>query len=420
MGQRILLVTALTLTALLIGAGLLVNRTFAVARRSTTKLLEERLTAIGVTASVAIPNNEHKSRVLAEIVIYNKLDSAYLFDPTYTVIADNRRPTPRPVNRLLLDPQRAQQALAGTGSVGWGYDVEEARFLSGYFPVQFGATTYVLVIDAGEAFIAEERSLRSSLLGLAAAGLGLVLLFFAMFAVVVRLTRRERESFAAAETARATAGLAAIVAHEIRNPLGILRGSAELLAERAGAAEQELARDIVDEADRMNRITEDFLQLAIERPLHREAVSLDGLLQSCRDATRRRYPDVTIELAAPHTVDADPARLRQVFLNLFNNAAQAQGGTGRIAVSSEERRGRIVIRVADDGPGLSTPLPESHLTQGTTTKRDGHGLGLLVVRRLVEQHGGGLRSVPVARGATFEIDLPPAAPAELAEHKELA
>ncbi len=413
MGRRIVLLTLLTLTTLLLGSALLVHRTFRAASRSATNLIEERLSAIGITAAVSLPGHEHKSRVLAELVIYNQLDTAYILDGTYTVVADNRRSTPRPANRLLLDADRTQRALAGKASVGWGYNVEENRFLSGYFPLQLRDQPHVLVLDAGEAFTAPQRELRSTLLGLGALGAGLFVLVIFLLGVIGRLSRQEREAFALAETARATAGLAAIVAHEIRNPLGVLRGSAELLAERAGPMEQELARDIIEEADRMNLITEDFLQLSNERPLVIETTPLQPLLAACQQALSRRYPGVVVTVETPHIVEGDVGRLRQIFLNLFNNAAEAQSGKGAIRVTSAVKRGRIHVTVEDEGPGLKTPLPEMGARQGSSTKPGGHGLGLLVVQRLVALHGGAVRSLDVNRGATFELDLAAAPSQEL-------
>ena len=130
-------------------------------RRSAVTAIEERLSAIGVTAAVSLPGHEHKNRVLAELVVYNQLDGAYVLDNTWTVVADNRRSTPRPANRMLLDQERTKRALAGTASVGWGYDIEENRYLSGYFPIGLAGQPHVLVLDAGEAFLAPERALRS-------------------------------------------------------------------------------------------------------------------------------------------------------------------------------------------------------------------------------------------------------------------
>jgi signal transduction histidine kinase len=245
----------------------------------------------------------------------------------------------------------------------------------------------------------------------------------ALAVIVARWTRAERaRQDAAARAARgeALSRLAAMAAHEIRNPLGVIRGTIDLMRERSGGSLSERDRqalgDVTGEVERLRRLTQDLLDLASDRPLALERAELGELLVEEARAAESRFPGVTVRchVGVLPPVDGDGARLRQVFANLLANAAQAQR-QGEILVRADTRAGAVRVLVEDHGPGVPDGAGERLFELYFTTKSEGTGLGLAIARRIVERHGGTLAHVPGrGPGATFEVILPVAAAAGLA------
>jgi signal transduction histidine kinase len=210
----------------------------------------------------------------------------------------------------------------------------------------------------------------------------------------------------------ATAGrLASGIAHEVGNPLGAITGYAELARDRlaagdAGRAEtDDFLRRIADEAQRIDRIVRGLLDLA--RPAAPEvgevdvAVPLDAALRLAR--IQARFRSVEVEVAIPPDlprVRADEARLAQVFLNLFLNAADAMAGAGRVRVAARAGAGRVEVEVRDTGPGI----PPSDLARvfepffSTKPAGEGTGLGLAISQGIVESLGGELSAANAPGG----------------------
>jgi len=270
----------------------------------------------------------------------------------------------------------------------------------------------VLVLEAGRSFVAAHNSIaRARTLGVSLS----VLSALALAIMAARWNRIERERRSA--TARAARGetlsrVAAMAAHEIRNPLGVIRGTIDLMRERSGASFVERDRvalnDIAEEVERMRRLTQDLLDLSADRPLATTAVAIGDLLVEAARAAEAAFPRIKVRcaLADLPSIEADAARLRQVFANLLANAAQAQR-EGEIFLQARTERSSLRITVQDHGPGIPEGVHERLFDLYFTTKSGGTGLGLAVARRLVERHGGTLAYQPQREpGATFEVSLP--------------
>jgi len=207
-----------------------------------------------------------------------------------------------------------------------------------------------------------------------------------------------------------------MVAHEVRNPLGILRGQVELAREKlppdAPPRERERFTDMIDEIDRLNRLTEEFLGLARDVPLRREPLDLGALARAvAEDARVAAGGAARIEAAVPPepvTLSADADRLRQALRNLVLNALQVGGAEVSVRVEVAVDGPRARVTVADDGPGVPRELAATLFEPFATARPGGSGLGLAVARRAVERHGGSLalESAPGERGARFSIYLP--------------
>ncbi|HYA18163.1 MAG TPA: ATP-binding protein [Bryobacteraceae bacterium] len=201
--------------------------------------------------------------------------------------------------------------------------------------------------------------------------------------------------------------LSAGLAHELRNPLGSIKGSADLLARSASAdpMTKELAGIISSEVDRTNSLVTRFLDFA--RPLEprRETVDVTAVID--RAADRAKVQPVREYDPSLPPMSIDPTLMEQVFLNLLSNAAQASQPGAPITVRTRKLDGQAEIAVIDRGCGIPADKIDTIFNPFVTTRRDGVGLGLAIVARIVDGHGGKMtvESEP-GKGSTFRVVLP--------------
>jgi signal transduction histidine kinase len=229
-----------------------------------------------------------------------------------------------------------------------------------------------------------------------------------------QLRRTEAQLVQTAKLA-AVGRLSAGLAHEIRNPLASIKGSAEILADDFpdDHPKRRLLQVLVDEASRLNQVLSRFLAFARPRPLARQEVEIGreietvvALLQAQTEgrAVRFRYEPCANE--SPR-IGGDREQLRQVFLNILLNACQAAGEGGEVSVQCEQNARAIRIRVCDSGPGFTPEALENVFTPFFTTKTHGTGLGLAISHRIIESHGGRIRaSNHETGGGLVEVEIP--------------
>jgi len=216
--------------------------------------------------------------------------------------------------------------------------------------------------------------------------------------------------------------LSARMAHEIRNPLASMSGSVQLLADQGSIVEndQRLLKIILRETDRLNSLITDFLTYARpvspqKKPIDFHAFTEEICLLVSSD---RRFGGVVISNRVPAdlTIHADSNQLRQVMLNLLNNAAEATHNGGRIVVDahvvknstqSTLQEEHAVITVSDNGSGIADEAATHLFEPFWTTKNNGTGLGLAISYRIIEEHGGTITAEsPPAGGCRMTITLP--------------
>jgi len=225
--------------------------------------------------------------------------------------------------------------------------------------------------------------------------------------------RQMEEAVRRSDRLAVVGGLAAGLAHEIRNPLASMCGSIEILGASPGLDGQErrLMNVVRSEAERLEALVREFLSFA--RPTSPSFEPLDGALvvRETVELFRQEVAERGIELVAradaPVWVRADPGQLRQVLWNLLGNAAEATPRGGRVEVTIARQAGEGVLEVSDTGQGIGDEDLDRIFDPFFTTKERGTGLGLAIVHRIVEAHSGHLsvRS-RVGRGSTFRVALP--------------
>jgi two-component system sensor histidine kinase PilS (NtrC family) len=240
--------------------------------------------------------------------------------------------------------------------------------------------------------------------------IGYILLFFD----ITRMKEMELE-VERAERLAALGRMAANIAHEIRNPLASMSGSIQLLADSldVAGAERRLMDIVVRETEHLNQWISEFLDFARPRESLREAVDVADLAEEVVSMLRHdeRCAQVTLHYSrsGDGTVMGDRSRLRQVVWNLAVNAVEAASGEkGTVAVAVLGRDDHVILRVEDNGPGLTDDQVSRIFEPFFTTKAKGTGLGLATVYRNIEEHNGTIDVIPTegTSGATFVVVLP--------------
>jgi two-component system sensor histidine kinase HydH len=213
--------------------------------------------------------------------------------------------------------------------------------------------------------------------------------------------------------------LSAGLAHELRNPLGTIKASAEMLG-RQVAAENELAREmagfITSEVDRTNSLVTRFLQFARPLEVRPETADLALVIDRAVAMVEREAPRIAIYRnyspeISPFPLDAE--LMERVFYNLLLNAAQASPEGGAVTVKTRAAGGTAEIAVIDRGSGIAAGQLSSIFNPFFTTKPEGVGLGLAIVAKIVDEHGGKIAVESEAgKGSVFRVLLPMTRPAQ--------
>ena len=227
--------------------------------------------------------------------------------------------------------------------------------------------------------------------------------------------RRLQDEIRRQEKLAAIGGLAAGVAHEIRNPLSSIKGIASYFKGKfePESHDQEMAGVMIEEVDRLNRVISELLEFARPTELSLKLADINDLLKNSVRLIQKEASakDIKIDLSLSEDVlatDIDSDRLSQCLLNLYINALQSMDNGGQLSIqSAKSKDGRINIQVHDTGAGINPEDLNRIFDPYYTTKPKGTGLGLAIVHKIVEGHDGQIkvRSI-LGQGSTFTITLP--------------
>jgi two-component system, LuxR family, sensor kinase FixL len=238
-----------------------------------------------------------------------------------------------------------------------------------------------------------------------------------VLAAIVDITERRelQRKLAQNEALAAVGSMAAVMAHEIRNPLGsIVMAARSLTRGELGAEDRATVSSVLSmETERLNRTLQDFLQYARPREPKRELSDLNHLvkeivqaLTSDKDLVRKVRIAVSLDERLPRfSYDAD--QVRQVLWNLMLNGVQAIDGQGWLKISTSAEDGLASFSMIDSGPGIDPKTIERIFEPFFTTKKKGTGLGLAIAQRIIQAHGGRIvvENEPKA-GAKFRVIFP--------------
>jgi signal transduction histidine kinase len=349
----------------------------------------------------------------------NNLFNLFIVDENLAYVTSARNPERAGQADPALDADAAEilAAFSGVATQTRLYAAGPYYLKSAFAPLadSSGAVTAVLGVEADARFFSVLTGFRNSLLLINALSLIAIAAVVLVSASLARRALSLEQAAGRAGTMALLGQMSAAMAHDIKNPLGIIRAAAERLKKRYGTADDRVFDYIPEEVDRLDRIVSSYLSLGATRPGEPEPLSLaeviTGVLKDMEHETGRHGIAVEVEFEDLPPVQASRVELRQVFLNLVLNAIQAQpqGGAISITGSCSHKAGRdwLVIRVSDKGPGIEPEDLRHAFEPFYTTKEKGSGLGLFSVKRIVEAHKGrvAIDSAP-GSGTTIEVRLP--------------
>jgi len=251
-----------------------------------------------------------------------------------------------------------------------------------------------------------------------------------------RELRRAEAEARRAERLAALGQLSAGLAHEIRNPLGVIKGSAEMLSQKVAGSQPlvaELAGYISSEVNRLNALVVRFLDFARPSKLETRPERISEIVDHALESAAASFPNAKVKIERQYSpglpeIQADRQLCEQVFVNLITNALQAMEGQPgslkgtpdgtlngmlRLSIAPEVSNGGpgVCVTVEDSGPGVPPELREQIFNPFFTSKKDGVGLGLSIVAKIVDDHRGTIRlDSDTTKGARFRVFFPQAAP----------
>lgn len=223
------------------------------------------------------------------------------------------------------------------------------------------------------------------------------------------------ERVAHAEALATIGEMAAVVAHEIRNPLGSIVMAAQQLADEGLSREDKdtVTRVLRTESKRLNEALSNFLSYARPRPLNRRENNLNALLKEISEmafVNEELTGGARLSLSFDGSLESfpfDADHIRQVVWNILLNAIQILGGQGTVTVRSGKGDGAAWFSISDTGPGIPESIRADLFKPFRTTKQQGTGLGLAIAERIVKAHGGRVDvETRLGHGSTFTVTLP--------------
>jgi len=312
------------------------------------------------------------------------------------------------------------RALGGHATVSAPYRLDGRLARAAFAPVRDSlGVAGAVAVEAEAAYLPAVAALGRTLAGIALVTLLAVAVLAALVLRGAAAASRLERRLSRAENLAAMGRLTATLAHEIKNPLAVIRGSAERLAGKDPEARR-MADFVIEESDRLSRTVARYLEFA--RPGAR-ADAHDTAAESAGDAARALEATlallegellarrVTLEREAPFPEQApvalDHESLKQLYLNLVLNALEAMEHGGRLRVGLADRSGTIETTVSDNGAGMAPEVLAQVGNPFFTTKATGTGLGLFLARRLAESAGGRLAvESATGSGTTCTVRFP--------------
>lgn len=425
--QTISITIVILLALMVVGFNVSLLYMYDKARNSLDGSLGDRLLSIARAVSLEIDPDVESDLQLGELSLstmtrfdsyFNQVSAAdelsgmYLLDPEgHDLLAWEDSLSMIEVY-LPLYQDAFNKARLGEASVTALYQVDSRYFKSAFYPLGADTTVAVLAIESAFGFFDTFSSFRQNMF---LVDLIAVIFLVVVGAAIIFLNRKlvKAEQLLISQAALSQMGqMAAIIAHEVRNPLAIIKATAERIKKKYDVdAKDEILDFIPGEVDRLSEITRRYLQFASPASSSSEKESVNAIVTSVVDGLKREFSSKSVQLETnlPDQISeiyVESAKLRQIVINLMRNALDATHGGGivRLEATGSVNSGEVMVSIADTGSGLGKKELSRIFDPFYTTKSQGTGLGLFVVKRLVDELGGELKvDSRVGSGTTFVI-----------------
>jgi len=376
---------------------------------------------------------EDRTKTLTAVMNDNRLFNLFVVNDRFEYLTNLRGPelVGSGDPSLDLDMTEILSAFSGIPAQSRLYRAGSSYLKTAYAPVRdsSGLVSAVLGVEADATFFSALAGFRNSLLLVNLLSLLAVAAIVVVSAAMARRAWQLEQAAARAGTLALMGQMSAAVAHEVKNPLAIIRAAAERVKRKLGPVAPPEIDYIPEEVDRLSGIVSNYLGVGVSRPGKTERLDIAALVRGVMadlkhqadkagvrlDEARSQIPEARMQKSGrsdPGPLNPEPGpfvlgnrnELRQVFLNILLNAIQCQLQGGRVEVGFGEEHGRAVVRVKDSGPGIDAKVLKRVFEPFYTTKEKGSGLGLFVVKRIVEAHGGrvAIEAEP-GKGTTVQV-----------------
>ena len=311
-----------------------------------------------------------------------------------------------------MDYKAIVKALEGSASSTNLYNSPEGNYMkAGYAPIASPGKTSELVVavEASAEFLKSLKEMRSVLSIITAISIIGIILFIIFVLKATGALIKARESLMRSETLATVGRMTAGIAHEIRNPLFIIRSSAEKLRERYPAESGEIDEFIIEEVDRLNKTLTEYLMFSKDKKSGRKPVDLINILNRSLNLVKKgRNTSILTDFSTESApFDGEEKELMQSFLNILINALQATSGNGKVEIIFNNTEGNYIIEFKDNGGGIPEETVSKIFEPFYTTKTDGSGLGLSIAKEIIEAHNGEITARSNAgKGTTIQVIFP--------------
>jgi signal transduction histidine kinase len=421
---------ALIAAFMIVFLAVLIVTTFVLYRRAERHLdneLGERLEAVASglarTVQIALPDSVSAGDVDVELLtnLYeasaeNDLSNVVILTPEgFTIVDLGGFSEPGETNPFVdLDFSAVTLARSGLPAYTNLYRSGDVYMKSAYAPIKSadGEVVGILGVEAGAGFFDDLRELSRVIVFILGASVIAVAVLGSLFYRQSVALDRAQETIIRRENLATMGRMVANIAHDIRNPLSIIKTSAQRLGKKYGS-DDEVFSYISDEVDELNRILTSYLDFAgshkppvfgpyrAERLVARCVMTVDPEIRERQIELKQHFPNEDI------VIEADEKRAQQALVNVLINALQAVDDGGSIELILEKRRPYGVVVVRDDGSGIEEKDLKEVTKPFFTNRADGSGLGLSIVNAVIEEHGGRLSiDSRAGEGTTVELSFP--------------
>jgi signal transduction histidine kinase len=266
-------------------------------------------------------------------------------------------------------------------------------FLTAYTPIVnalIGDVTGILIIESPAAFFSTLRYFKTGIIYFGLGGLLIIMVFAAIILIAIRQLFKTERILLQQERLAQLGQMAAMVAHEIRNPLSIIKGSADVLKKKYASEDEELFSYIPEEINRLNRLVNDFLQFARPRKLNLKKLDPNELIKSI--VFQMNDSNIVLELMEnPPKVSIETDAFKQVILNILENAEKSSGMDKKVIIRTflnTENSKNFLIQIKDNGSGMDESELKEVFKPFYSTRASGSGLGLSITKQLIVEMNG--------------------------------